>query len=724
MDKRYIISALAALAIASGADARPARSIVSLQQPDGSRIAALLKGDERMHVLTDQQGHVLTQGEDGFYRFARYNSDGSIVNTGFRADGSDTQTPAHILRESTFVPYEALYLRAAARENAGMAIRRSRRSAPRTDNEAPARTEATPMNCVVIFAGYSDIAFRYSREMISDVFCKKGYSYDGATGSVTDYFQEQLGGEMDCSFTPGPMVTLPNTQKYYGQNDRNGNDLRPEEAVADACRLAHEAGFDFSQYDLDGDGDVDNVFIIASGKDEAEGGGDDAVWAHQWYLADGAGMNLVLDGKRINSYTISSELSYNFTKDRFGLTAIGAICHEYSHSLGLMDMYDTDGDAGGSTDGLYCTSVMDSGNYNNDSHTPPHYSAVDYDTLEAGEAEDLKQGQYTLEPIRKGRHYYRIRKPDEPMEYFLVEYRDQVDWDAYIGGQGLAIYHVDHSRRSAGYSEGYRMVLTAEDRWYYNQVNARKDNMCAAFVPSRSSISSNRQLFFPYGGTDELTPDSVVPLRFFDGTPAPIALTGIRIEGGKAIFSAVDGSAFLIPEVTGVECDSYQHCCILTTSLSKKNFLGKCSVSWGEKGSLLKTEDAMRMEEDGSFVLRLDGLSPGTEYEYSIVLSSYGATSDAITGTFRTSGSTGDQPYIYFGKLERNDDKSVKRGCKLPLEMYDIPANDGIIWFFDGQRVKCGSDGYFHIERSGILSVSIRYADGSTETITKKIAAK
>lgn len=39
--------------------------------------------------------------------------------------------------------------------------------------------------------------------------------------------------------------------------------------VAEACLWAHEQGFDFSKYDWDGDGEVDQVFVLYAGHGEA-----------------------------------------------------------------------------------------------------------------------------------------------------------------------------------------------------------------------------------------------------------------------------------------------------------------------------------------------------------------------------------------------------------------------------------------------------------------------
>ena len=116
---------------------------------------------------------------------------------------------------------------------------------------------------------------------------EEGYSDNGATGSAMDYFNDQFGGQCTFTFEVSDIVTLSNGYAYYGANGKDGSDIRAAEMVKEACKLA-DGTVDFSQFDDDGNGEVDNVFVFFAGGDEAEYAGDNHIWSHAWYLIDGA----------------------------------------------------------------------------------------------------------------------------------------------------------------------------------------------------------------------------------------------------------------------------------------------------------------------------------------------------------------------------------------------------------------------------------------------------
>ena len=130
--------------------------------------------------------------------------------------------------------------------------------------------------------------------------------------------------------------------------------------VIDACNLAASDGVDFSQFDTDGDGIVDNVFVYYAGYNEAEGGPENSVWPHRWELE----RRLTIDGVRVKGYACSSELRGNKGTIMCG---IGTFAHEFSHVYGLVDYYATDG---GGHHTLSMWSIMDDGAYLNEGRTP------------------------------------------------------------------------------------------------------------------------------------------------------------------------------------------------------------------------------------------------------------------------------------------------------------------------------------------------------------------
>ena len=125
---------------------------------------------------------------------------------------------------------------------------------------------------------------------------------------LLEYFDAQFGGKVEFRFDVSDVVTLPGTRKDYGANDESGQDNAPAMMIIDACRLA-DADIDFSMYDDDSDGEIDNVFVFFAGEDEAEGADEECIWSHAWYIYNGAGYNMSLDGKRLNRYACTSELT-------------------------------------------------------------------------------------------------------------------------------------------------------------------------------------------------------------------------------------------------------------------------------------------------------------------------------------------------------------------------------------------------------------------------------
>ena len=199
---------------------------------------------------------------------------------------------------------------------------------------ADAGTEETvaKRNCIIILAQFKNLEMTYSRENFIRLI-------NTGNHSVKKYFTDQFQGKCEFNFDIGPLVTLGKPFEYYGRNV-NGADANAAEAVAEACRLAARQGVDFSKYDDDGDGTVDNVFVFTAGKDEADGGGDNALWSNSWSL-EKAGISLTLNGKKINRYAMCSELGRG--KDgKFRFAGIGMFCHEFGHVLGLVDLYNTE----------------------------------------------------------------------------------------------------------------------------------------------------------------------------------------------------------------------------------------------------------------------------------------------------------------------------------------------------------------------------------------------
>ena len=282
------------------------------------------------------------------------------------------------------------------------------------------------------------------------------------TASVRDYFMAVSDGQLDLDFDVVGPVQLKNAVSYYGKNYNNiqAQDQRPEYMVKEACDAADEL-VNFADYDWNGDGEVEQVVIIYSGLGENAGGDANTIWAHEYWISY-TGLNnykpLEYDGMKVDTYACSPEKTGVYSETfRAG---IGILCHEFSHCLGLPDMYDTGSEG---NYGMYSFSIMDQGSYNGISgpgYNPAEYTA--YERMYAGWRQPIELTENTevsnLKPISKGGDTYIIYNDANRNEYFLLENRQHAqeivqswsDVKNYVGyfdigleGDGLLVTHVD-----------------------------------------------------------------------------------------------------------------------------------------------------------------------------------------------------------------------------------------------------------------------------------------
>ena len=284
----------------------------------------------------------------------------------------------------------------------------------------------------------------------------------------------------------------------------DGGEFVVEPVVVLGAAKAHEqvAGGEEAHRDVvqaceasDGDGEVDNVFVFFAGPNEAEGAGEKYIWPHMWYIKDGAGIDFPCDGVIVNNYACTSELMLDDNYTTYTtLASIGTFCHEYTHTFGIPDLYDTDSEgSGGYSEAMWNSiDLMDAGNHNDRGRTPPNYSAVERWYFGMGEGKPLTEGRHTLRPVQENNDYYYLTTDNES-ELWLFECRRAAGWDAYIGGSGLLVYHIDFSERPAGESTSASKVVTALERWSLNELNARPDHQCVDLIEPDPAARQNYQ---------------------------------------------------------------------------------------------------------------------------------------------------------------------------------------------------------------------------------------
>ena len=318
---------------------------------------------------------------------------------------------------------------------------------------------------LIILVNFKDVKFQEenNQTLYNNIANTPGYTDDnGFKGSVADYFKDQSRGKFELTFDVVGPVTVSNNAAYYGENDADGNDKRPEEMVAEAVKLAKDMVTDWKQYDWDDDKEADQVMIIYAGEGEADGGSEDTIWPHEWELQYVNQAFVVADGIKVNTYAVANEgfvqQDYWTGMEYFSLNGIGTICHEFSHCLGLMDMYDV------SYSGYYGMnnwSLMDGGSYNGNGFVPAGYTS--YDKYSIGWIEPIElttaQEVENMRALTDADDVYMIKNAAHPDEYYLLENRQKKGWDAEIPANGMLILHVDYDPAI----------------WYYNLVNSNSD---------------------------------------------------------------------------------------------------------------------------------------------------------------------------------------------------------------------------------------------------------
>ena len=504
--KRLIFSLLGLCAITLSLSAKPARrDALTLTQPDGTQLTAFLNGDEFYHYYTNAEGQMLQCDDRGFYQAVPLPSEAELT----------------------------------ARRN-----RNPRRIAQQ--QQVGGELNLAPRG-LIILVNFTDLKFTTDiaeiDSMINGLNYTRNYSYKywghtyniTSSGSARQYFHDNSRGLYNPVFDVVGPVELSNKYSYYGGNNAQGYDKHAEDMIKEACELVDDE-VDFTLYDNDDDdgNKVDFVYVIYAGYSESDGAGKDYIWPHNYHLSY-SGITCKVDGKRVDNYACSSELSYT-SKQHDG---IGTFCHEFSHVLGLPDLYATN-DATHKTMGAW--DILDYGPYNNDGNTPPGYSAYERfymgwltPTLINSECNVQLPALHTSNAAviltETGEHNLVGLSPN-PTTFFILENRQNKSWDEYLPGHGMLVTKIKYSK----------------SKWSGNTVNNTKSSMGVDIIeadgeaPTYSTTSNNGYIgkpgdAYPKGADafTDLEPYQVTDIQEVDG------IIYFKVNGGgEEIILAVD----------------------------------------------------------------------------------------------------------------------------------------------------------------------------------------
>lgn len=516
------------------------RGLFPVTQPDGSVVMVQRIGDEHMHFTLTPDRHILTTDNLGFLTYGHVDTDGMIQTTGVRANASLSDA-AKVKQSYDLLPIKALKARrqeiktARSRAIAQTGMGRFSGNFPRTGK----------VKGLVILVEYKDVKFTMNDpySYFNDMLNKEGFDEYGGTGSARDYFLQNSNGLFDPEFDIYGPYTLPNNREYYGGNNHYGEDQAPEEMIIEACRGLNSR-INFADYDMDGDGWVDNVFVFYAGQGEASGGPDDSVWPHQWELTE-AGKEITLDGKKISKYACSNEWEDGRPD------GVGTFIHEFSHVMGLPDLYETSDDGESVTPGEW--SVLDYGPYNNDGRTPPNYSIFERNAMGWCEPQVLDgPATITLDNFADTNNGCIIPTTEET-EFFLLENRQQEGWDTYLPGHGMLIWHVDF----------------VQSVWDSNAVNNTPSHMYVELEKADGPVQyetikyKDEYYYFPIvdgwsfpgkSGNTSFTNSTTPSMKTWNGTDIDMPITGItESQDGIITFDVAGGLHIAAPVLAAPE---------------------------------------------------------------------------------------------------------------------------------------------------------------------------
>lgn len=418
------------------------------------------------------------------------------------------------------------------------------------------------------------------RKQYNSIFNERGYTdtttytfnditFKGATGSVSDYFHSQSYGQYTPVFRIIGPVHMSKGYATYGKNDYAGyDDSNVIRMVREVCDSLTAFGIDLSAYARNGC--IDQLSIIYAGRGENYAGADaKTIWPQTNKLS------YYKNGINDINFACSCELYWS--SDSI-LDGIGVFCHEFSHTLGLPDYYNTsDASDSESNAAMGYWSIMDYGNYENEGFAPVGYTAFEKYSLGWMDLEEITyQGNYTLNEISRkpdpdaGIHTaYRINT-DNDDQFFILENHTKTGWYKYHAAEGLMVTAVDYNHNSwvdntpnnNRYRKRYKILpadnnrnrnTNAGDLFPYMQT----DSITTAGAPALAITGTAGSIYPLYSVYNITWNSSTVSFQVVNDTRTRVADTpaqniSISISDGELIVNAPAGSPLSIHDISGM----------------------------------------------------------------------------------------------------------------------------------------------------------------------------
>lgn len=589
---------------------------LKVKQADGSWLTIQMHGDEHGHyVLTSDGIPLVFNARQKNYEYADW-KDGKVQASGIKAVEASERTAkvkafvesldkSAILESFKRARLQQLQQTLSSRRNASLKAG----SNPQKEklNNFPTIGE---VHSLVILVQFADTKFSTvgsdAHQFFNNMLNEPGFTYsNGANGSARDFYLNSSNGRFQPQFDVIGPVTLPEKYSYYGANQGSSvdNPARLEQFVREACTLADPL-VDFSQYDHNQDGYIDNIYFFYAGKGEADSGDGNAIWPHSAYYSDmakDAGLSetsLKLDGIEVGNYTCSNEINGTLITPQ--PAGIGTFVHEFGHVLGLADHYDVNYGMTTFAPGSFDT--MAQASYNNNGNTPAAFSAYERACLGWLDLTVLKNGVDSLNVLPdlndSNKAYVVPVGGTNDEEYFIMENRQKKGWDAFIPGHGMLLWHIDYDAKA----------------WEKNELNITGTHQRVDIVEADNKLTDNTRAGDPFPGTSNVTHCN---LTSWAGGKV-MSLDDIEEKDG--IINLMLGGLNLKLNTPDVKVTEVQDSSIVVgwtdVPVAKRYVLNISSVVNGKKESLPLYNNKVYTAAQPS--LHVEGLSPETTYEITL----------------------------------------------------------------------------------------------------------
>ena len=394
-------------------------------------------------------------------------------------------------------------------------------------------------NQLTVLVSFSDQQFLVNDPMPvwNNILNGVNYTEGKFYGSAYDYFYAQSDGQFRLHFDIQRVVLDQSRMRYSSTSGSYGDDENSQYLVQDIMEVLKTRDIDWSLYDWNGDGFVNQLLIIYAGKGMNMDGDDNTIWPHQWWMSSHRKdyhkstyqpdvycdpIPVTYGGKQylVDCYCTVAEEAYGDYR------TFGVLCHEYTHCFGFPDFY-------GTNKTPHYWDLMDA-SYNNNGFCPGNYSGH----------ERMMMGWITPKPLTvsqtisdmSANEAYIIYNEGHPDEYYMVENRQQTGWDSSLPGSGLVVFHVDYD----------------ENTWLFGVPNT-SSKLCYHIIPANKESSYSYEAYwaYPYLANDSLTnsskPAATLNNENTDGTKLMNkSVRDIAVTDGLASFR------FTIDQSTGI----------------------------------------------------------------------------------------------------------------------------------------------------------------------------